>query len=257
MQKWHDLVLNKAQKCWAFLSRLIAPLLNVLNALIGHWQPPSWFAKLKELLKPLLRWCATRAAWILLAASLAIGSVATPVLMQADYGAYWQKLKGLQMQVKAKLDSFKSIQSDGQQISNASIEVTRPTPANLETDAKPQPVIFTFNLSAAPLTLVGKAFDDKTPSDITINPAIKGHWLWLEANRLSFTPDEEWPIDVEYNVLIGSKALAPHVLIDPTVSFKSPSFEMSIANSSFYQDPVQTNLRKAMFDVTFSHPDAA
>lgn len=256
MQKWHDLVLNKAQKCWAFFSRFTAPLFNVLNALFGRWQPPGWLAKLKELFAPLLRWCATRAAWVLLASTLAVGAATTPALMHADYGAYWQKLKGLQMQVKAKLDSFKSIQPDGVQVSNANINVTRPIPANLETDAKPQPVTFSFNLSAAPLTLVGKVFSDKPPADISINPAIKGTWLWAEANRLTFTPDEEWPIDVEYNVLIGSKALAPHVLIDPTVTFKSPSFEMSIANSSFYQDPVQTNLRKAIFEVTFSHPVA-
>ena len=256
MQKWHELVLIKAQKYWAILSRLIAPLLSGLNTIFGHWQPPSWLAKLKEFLAPLLRWCVTRAAWVLLAFALVVAAIATPTIMQADYGAYWQKLKGLQMQAKAKVDSFKGVQPDSPQLSNASIAVTRPGPANLETDAKPQPVIFTFNLSAAPLTLVGKTFDDKAASDISIKPAIKGHWLWLEANRLSFTPDEEWPIDVEYNVLIGSKALAPHVLIDPTVSFKSPSFEMSIANSSFYQDPVQTNLRKAIFEVAFSHPVA-
>lgn len=256
MQNLNVLVRNKTQKCLAFLSRITAPLLHVLNLVIGRWQPPSWFTNLKQLFAPLLSWCAKHAAWVFLACSLAFGAVATPALMQADYGAYWQKIKGLQMQIKAKLASFKSIQPDSPQISNANILVTRPIPANLLLDAKPQPVIFTFNVSAAPLTLVGKTFADKPPVDISISPAIKGRWLWLEANRLIFTPEEEWPIDVEYNVLIGSKALAPHVLIDPTVTFKSPSFAMNIASSSFYQDPVQTNLRKAIFEVNFSHPVA-
>lgn len=256
MQKWHDLVRNKAQKYWDFLGRLCAPIFNVLQATIGSWQPPSWLAKLKALFAPVLSWSAKRAAWVFLASALALGAMATPFLMQADYGAYWQKIKGLQMHAKAKLDSLKSVQADSPAISNANITVTRPFPANLEADAKPQPVTFTFNVSAAPLTLVGKTFADKPPTGISISPAIKGRWLWVEAKHLTFTPDEEWPIDVEYNVLIGSKALAPHVLIDPTVTFKSPSFEMKIVSSSFYQDPVQTNLRKAIFEVSFSHPVA-
>lgn len=256
MQKWHDLVCIKAQKCWAFLNRLSAPFLKVLNALIGSWQPPSWVEKCKEFFAPLLSLVTKHAAWVFLVSVLSLGAITVPALMQADYGSYWQKLKSLQMHAKAKFDSFKGVQPDSAEITNANVSVTRPTPANLEADAKPHPVVFTFSVSAAPLALVGNTFADKPPVDISISPAIKGRWLWEEANRLTFTPDEEWPIDAEYNVLIGSKALAAHVNIDPTVLFKSPSFTMEIANSSFYQDPVQTNLRKAIFEVNFSHPVA-
>jgi hypothetical protein len=174
MQKWHDLVCNKAQKYRDFLGRLCAPIFNVLQATIGSWQPPSWLAKLKALFAPVLSWSAKHAAWVLLAAFLALGAMATPLLMQTDYGAYWQKIKGLQMHAKAKLDSLKSVQADSPAISNANITVTRPFPANLEADAKPQPVTFTFNVSAAPLTLVGKTFADKPPTGISISPAIKG-----------------------------------------------------------------------------------
>lgn len=256
MQYWHALVLGKSQQFWRFFANFFAPVVKLMHAVVGSWQPPKWAAWLHQLFRPIGTWSANNAAWVLLAALLTFGTIATPALMHADYGAYWLKIKGWQLQLQAKIDSFKSIQPDGPQVLNASIEVTRPTPANLETDAKPQPVTFTFNVSAAPLTLVGKTFDDKPPADISINPAIKGRWLWLEANRLTFTPEAEWPINVEYHLLIGSQALAPHVLIDPTVSFTSPSFEMQIVNSSFYQDPVQVNLRKAVFDVNFSHPVA-
>ena len=261
MQHWHDLVLNKVKLVLAFFARLISPLFKLIAAVFGSWQAPRWLLALQQLISsillPVSTWSGKHAAWVLLVGVLSISSIAGPAIKNADYGHYWQKIKGLQMQAKAKLASFKSVQPNSPQISNANITVTRPVPMQLDVEnAKPNPVVFAFNLSAAPLTLVGKVFDDKAPIDVSISPAIKGRWLWLDAKMLSFTPTEEWPIDVEYNVLIGDKALAPHVLIDSTVTFKSPSFEMNIATSAFYQDPVQTNLRKAIFDVTFSHPVA-
>jgi uncharacterized protein YfaS (alpha-2-macroglobulin family) len=249
MGKWHELVLRKAQALWAGIRVVLNPLLKILGMLAGHWQPPAWLSSLRQHVSPLSGWAAANAAWVLLATMLAFGAVAVPALTKVDYGAYLQKLKGLQMQVESKFASMQSLQPDAPKKSIADISVTPPPRTPLEGDGKPRPVVLRFNVSAAPLALVGQE-----AKDISMTPELAGRWVWVSANQLEFTPKEDWPIDVEYHVTLGSKSMAPHVIIDPTVSFRSPAFEMTVSDASFYQDPVQLNLRKAIYEVSFSHP---
>lgn len=255
MKKWHDLVLNKTRAFFKITEKLFTPFKKLLSILIGSWQPPTWLSHLKQslaqLLKPFMEWSASHAAWVLLIGMFSFGAIATPQLMQVDYGAYAQKLESVQLQLANFFNSFKSVQADSPKKSVTDINVTRPAHTPLDGDGKPRPVILNFNVSAAPLTLVGKE-----AKDISMSPALAGKWVWATANQLEFTPTEDWPIDVEYHVVLGSKAVAPHVVIDPTVTFRSPSFEMFIISQSFYQDPVQFSLRKAIFEVSFSHPVA-
>ena len=231
MGKVHELVARGAALVWRLLSILLIPL----KWLLGSWQPPHWLAWLGQKTAPLGRWAATHAAYALLAVLVAFGALATPRLMHVDW--------------RAKLASLASVQPDVGQKTVTGITVTRPERTPVEGDGKPRPLVLTFSASAAPLARVGKE-----AQDVSISPALAGHWMWVEANRLEFTPTDDWPIAVEYTVTLGSKALAPHVEVGRELTFSSPRFEMKIGDASFYQDPVQFTLRKAVFNVTFTQP---
>lgn len=235
MGKLHDLVARVLGKLWHAALIVLRPLLSLAKGLVGTWQPPRWLEWLGSKLTPFGRWIASHSAFALFAVLVAIGVLAGPKLMRVDWAARWASLQ--------------SVQPDRAVKTAAGISVTPPGRTAIEDDGKPQPVILTFSASAAPLVRVGKE-----AVDVSMSPALAGHWMWVEANKLEFTPSEDWPIAVQYTVTLGPKALAPHVSVEREVSFSSPRFEMKINQASFYQDPVQFTLRKAVFDVSFSHP---
>ena len=78
--------------------------------------------------------------------------------------------------------------------------------------------------------------------------------LWVSANRLEFTPAQEWPSDLEYHVNFGAKSLAAHIQSERELVFHSPRFELKMSEANFYQDPIQLNSRKLVFELRFSHP---
>lgn len=118
-----------------------------------------------------------------------------------------------------------------------------------ERNGKPYPVLLNFSVSAAPLARVGQEAED-----VTLSPALPGKWTWTAANRLEFLPDQDWAIGEQFKVALGAKALAPHVSVANTAIFETPRFGLNIHAASFYQDPEQVTLRKAVFEVAFSHP---
>ena len=239
MNRFNQIVRRVAGMLWFGILLIAEPLLGLLGALIGRWQAPGWLHAVSDRVAPTARrvgnWSAQHAAASLLIVLLLLTAAAFPRLQKIDWRAKWL--------------SMQSVQPDGAQILNSDISVSDPTPADLENGGKPQPVALRFSGSVAPLNLIGKE-----AKDISISPEIKGKWMWVAANRLEFTPNEEWPVDVEYHVSLGSKALAAHVRSQSQVSFHSPRFEMKINEASFYQDPVQLSSRKAVFELIFSHP---
>ena len=235
MGKLHDVVARTCGWLWHIVLILLRPLLWLAKSLVGTWQPPHWLQWLKHKLAPLGRWIKTHSAFALLAFLVVFGALAAPKLMRVDWAARWASLQAVQPDRAVK--------------TAAGITVTAPERTPIEDDGKPRPVVLTFSASAAPLVRVGKE-----AIDVSMSPALAGHWMWVDANRLEFTPSEDWPIDVQYTVTLGPKALAPHVSVDRNVSFSSPHFELKISQASFYQDPVQFTLRKAVFEVSFSHP---
>lgn len=229
MNKLNDVVLRLARALWHGARFVLLPVFKLLGLIFGRWQAPGWAP-------PLGRFAARHAAWTLLAVVLGVGALAAPKLMKIDWAA--------------KIASLRSVQPDRPEIKTAGITVTNPYRTDIATPgAKPNPAVLTFAASAAPLILVGKE-----AKDVSMSPALAGKWTWTSPTTLEFRPNEDWPIGVDYTVTLGSKALAPHVQAERTVNFHSPRFEMTIGEGQFYQDPVQVNLRKAVFEISFSHP---
>jgi alpha-2-macroglobulin len=228
MNKLNEVVLRVVRALWQGARFVLNPLFRLLGALFGRWQPPSWTA-------PAGRFANAHPAAVLLAVLLAAGAVASPKLMKVDWAA--------------KLASLRSVQPDRADVLAAGVTVSHPERTMIEHNYRPNPAVLSFAVSAAPLALVGHE-----AKDVTMAPALAGKWMWTSPNRLEFTPTDDWPIGTEYTVTLGAKALAPHVKAERTVKFHAPRFEMKISQGTFYQDPVQLNLRKAVFEVTFSHP---
>jgi alpha-2-macroglobulin len=121
-------------------------------------------------------------------------------------------------------------------------------------DGRPQinPLRVEFDHSAALLDKVGK----NITAGVELSPKIEGHWNWDSDHELTFTPAGDWPIGQEYTVKLASKGLvAAHILLDThKLEFKTAPFTVRMAESQFYQDPVDANLKKVVVTLTFSHP---
>lgn len=82
-----------------------------------------------------------------------------------------------------------------------------------------------------------------------------GEWRWVAENQLSFQPAADWTVGIKHRVDILPKALKPKTLLDNNdLEFTSPAFIASIVNSEFYQDPANPAMKKAVFNLNFSHP---
>jgi alpha-2-macroglobulin len=243
MNALNTLITRTVSLIWRLALLILTPVRKLAGAVLGHWQAPGWVHWGRELLAPIGHTIANHAALTLLAILLAMGAAATPRLMKYDWQAFF--------------DSFRSVRPTRQTPLASGVTATGPARTAIETGGKPNPAVLVFSTSAAPLAKIGKEIGKeagKETGDIKLSPAIAGKWIWTSPTQLEFTPASDWPIDVEYKVTLGAKAVAPHVRISGEVSFRTPRFEMTMREASFYQDPVQFNLRKAVFEVAFTHP---
>jgi len=115
-----------------------------------------------------------------------------------------------------------------------------------------RPLVVNFQESAAPLQQVEKAVN----TGVGISPKFAGTWFWVDDQTLQFTPKSDWPVDGAFTVSFARKGLfARGVEIDEaSFDFKTQPFSAKIAESQFYQDPVDPNLKKLVATVQFSHP---
>ena len=113
-------------------------------------------------------------------------------------------------------------------------------------------MVVTFSKSAAPLRLIDKAVTE----GIDVSPAIAGTWTWKTDRILDFMPKSDWPVDGHFTARLAKKtAVAEHVVLaDYSFTFKSQPFSAQIADSQFYQDPRDPNMKKLVATVKFSHP---
>lgn len=244
MQKLNIWVFQAAVAVCNALALLLLPLRWGGGLVLGrwHWQAPVWLEWLGHRLAPLGRLAKAQAAWVLLASMLAAAAGGAYFLDKNGLG-HWLKWSFWQQRLAKVLP-------DQGEIRNAEWTVTAPTRTPIEGDNQPRPVVVNFNASVAPLSLIGKA-----ATGISLQPELAGNWRWVAANRLEFTPVGDWPIGTDFRIQIDPKALAPHIELNSyQASFTSPRFELQIAGATFYQDPTQVTLRKAVFEVTFSHP---
>lgn len=207
------------------LSFVFKGLFSLLWALLGKpsWQPPSWPGNLGRT--------------ALAHPGRALGLLATTVAI-ASAGWWW---------------------------------VHRPQPPEPEritfsvsapglTDYRQAPIAVqalrvSFSGSVAPIDLVGKP-----AIGVTMAPALAGTWTWDSDTELSFQPAADWPTGAHYEVEFDTQAaFASQALLDQSsFEFDSAAFTVSNSSNEFYQDPQQATLKKAIFQLEFSHPvDAA
>lgn len=175
------------------------------------------------------------------------------VLVVASLLVFLGLRDGPQSRWKNQLDwqTFSGAKEDKGDVHAAGISVSGPEQTSYDDNGEgtPHPVTLHFSASAAPLALVGKE-----AVDVTVSPPLPGKWTWAEANRLVFQPDQDWPVGEKFTVTLGAKTLAPHVSVNRELTFRTPKFTIDLRDAIFYQDPVQVTLRKAVFEVGFSHP---
>ena len=115
-----------------------------------------------------------------------------------------------------------------------------------------KPLRVVFSEPAAPLKQIEKAIT----AGIELSPAVPGTWTWTTDHSLEFAPKGDWPVDGEFDVRMDRRVLLARdvQLEDYTFEFKSAPFTAAIAESQFYQDPRDPNLKKLVATLRFSHP---
>src|SRR5688572_11554141 len=131
------------------------------------------------------------------------------------------------------------------------VTVTAPAPTDYtRTPIRVDALDIAFSGSAAAIKQVGNA-----PQGVTLEPALEGAWRWVDDRHLSFAPATDWPVGQHYTVKIEATALAPKVhLVEGPIEFDTAPFRSRLAKAEFYQDPVEATLKKAVFELGFSHP---
>lgn len=118
-------------------------------------------------------------------------------------------------------------------------------------ELRPEPLRITFSESVARLEAIGKPVTD----GIVLAPATAGTWEWTDDRTLRFRPQQDWPAATRFTITTRRDVFAPNVKLE-TYSFhtETPAFSAGISSFSFYQDPVDPQLKKMVGTITFSHP---
>ena len=216
---------------WAALLRVATKLIAGISWLgtrvIGRWewQPPAWLGWFGNRLAQAGRYIAAdakRAGLILLVLASMVG------------GWVWYKSRPVPHYVTFTVTAPGLTEYDEKGISSI------------------KPLAVQFSESAAPLQQV-----DKTVTvGIDLSPKMPGDWHWVSDKDLEFTPKNDWPVDKAFTVSFARKGFfARGVLLeDDSFDFRSQPFSAKLAESQFYQDPRDPNLKKLVATVEFSHP---
>jgi len=222
-----------APKWSAWISRwLIAPLAFLVRHLFGQvrWTPPAWIGRTAAFAggaRSAMRRHPRRAAGGLLLA-LALGAA-------AKLGHDWWRARPRPVEVAFK--------------------VTPPARTAIESEIpeerKPKPAVIAFEAPVAPLAAVGK---DVTEG-LSISPAIAGTWHWDDDKTLAFVPKDDWPAGTAYKVDFGAKLFKPEArAAQDRAEFSSAAFEAKVVNASFYEDPTNPAIKRAVIDLAFTYP---
>ncbi len=132
-----------------------------------------------------------------------------------------------------------------------SFTVSNPALTDFANNGPVQALSVKFNKSVAPLVLVGK----EVQAGIALSPAVDGVWRWVSDDKLEFLPKQEWPVGGDFKVVLDRSAVAPQIrLAQYDFTFSSAAFAPNINKAEFYQDPVNPTIKKAIFEIGFSHP---
>jgi alpha-2-macroglobulin len=212
--------------------RCIAWLLSLMGLLVGVWSAPPW-----------LRWiCARLTAlgallWRSVRASPKWAVLVLLMLMAGGWGAkqgwMWWKARPVPVEV--------AVSASNPVLPNFALGASAPWSA----------VAVQFTHAVAPLASTDKI----VATGLTMEPVMAGTWKWVNDRRLSFEPKGHWPTGVQYTVNMQRSMFVPQARMKSLVfGFQTPAFEPKVAKSEFYQDPVNPNLKKAVFEFDFTHP---
>ncbi|MFT5503035.1 MAG: putative repeat protein (TIGR01451 family) [Gammaproteobacteria bacterium] len=96
--------------------------------------------------------------------------------------------------------------------------------------------------------------DRKISVGISLKPAKKGQWFWEGDRHLRFEPESDWPAGTDYEVQFDSILFSAETLLtSDRVNFKTPDFKADIDQIEFYQDPVDSRIRRVIATISFSH----
>lgn len=130
------------------------------------------------------------------------------------------------------------------------LQVMEIKPTSLEPESRPDPLSVIFDASASKIDLVGKDISDQ----IITTPKIAGKWSWRSDRNLILEPSENWSTGENYQVVLPPKIFNQNILLkDYKFSFTTPKITGFIAQSSFYEDPIDPNLKQAIATLKFSH----
>ena len=219
----------KAGRAFARPARLSG---RVLSPLIGNvsWNAPPWARWVGGRVGGTARWVGANpqraGVAALLLAAIAAGGL---------YGYKWWQARPKPIEVKLTVKN----------------PARTPIENEDEKDRGPRSLIVTFAQSVAPLAMVGK----EVPAGIKIAPPLDGKWKWNEDKELEFQPTEDWPVGATHEIAFDKSVLASHIRLESyTPTFQTPAFIAKVSRAQFYQDPTNPTLKKAVFDINFSHP---
>ncbi len=183
--------------------------------LFGHWDPPPW-----------CRWLYRHRLRVL--ATLAL-------LGLAGYAAWWWATRPPPI------------------IPNA-LEISLSAPGLTNYNESPigvAPLRLRFSGSAAPLERI-----DREAPGLALEPALAGSWTWEDDQTIRFEPSGDWPVGRHYTVnLDPAQTVAASVILAPfDLQFDTAPFSARATEKQFYQDPQDAELKKAVWELSFSHP---
>ena len=217
-------LLLRAGSVWAVLQRTA---LRWLVALVGRWQwqAPAWLGWVgQQSVRGWRRTMKTRAR---------VATLAAVVITVAGAGVWW---------------------------------FTRPTPHYVSYSVTPpglteyddngvssiKPLRIVFSESVAPLAQTQKAVS----KGLRMSPSIAGEWFWTTDKELQFRPRDDWPVDGAFSVQFARNGFfADGVVLESyRCPVRSEPFSVTVAESQFYQDPRDPNLKKLVATLKFTHP---
>jgi uncharacterized protein YfaS (alpha-2-macroglobulin family) len=218
---------GEVRRFWTWLSTMLATYLPPVLGRVS-WSPPPWVDRLVAILKRWPREIAGGTA--ALVAVVALGWFGWQWYLHLPHPPEPERIT-MSVQGPAMTDYANA---DG-------------SPAVIV-----HPLHVKFSASAAPIERVGKT----VTRGITMSPALKGVWTWVDDRTLRFVPAADWPVgahvEVDFDV---DQAFAPHVLMaDDHVTFDIPAFAVTAGTGEFYQDPQNPTAKKTIMPVRFNYP---
>jgi len=211
---------------------LLAPF-SLLTSIVGKfsWSPPAWLPRLIAILKKNFKLTALVISCCVLSVVLLryLDSLPKPIMVTAQIDtihltANYQGAKHSPLNIAFEYD-LSTLNED-----------------QLKPEGDP---------SVARLDLVG----EEITTGITLSPAKKGKWVWLDDRRIEFMPETDWPAGVDYTVSFGRSVFSDDVnLSESSYAFSTQPLAINVYSSEFYQDPSDISSRQVIATIQFTHP---